>query len=278
MLLHGSNSVGGSLTSLFFHFMFSQSAFTAHSNSLFLYKFQTNHSLKATIQREWKKEKLLVKCIKEKKIHYLKLINFKNSQPPLLSINVINLQQRAERDTLFSRPDKMWHWPRAAARLSPGCPEGDALYHCETATRYKAAHPGWRDAARTAPPSARTADISPSLAHLTNTHTHTHRYATRDQSSSPASTHWDRIQSEVRVTGKEIERWKRRMKEEGNRKWMVCVRLTGLIHCQTLMGRLLQEITNVSSFILVRFSHWKYFPKHLTWTPISVTCNYAELQ
>lgn len=107
MLLHGSNSVGGSLTSLFFHFMFSQSAFTAHSNSLFLYKFQTNHSLKATIQREWKKRELISETYQKKKDTLLKTNTCENSQPPLLSINVINLQQRVERDTLFSWPDKM---------------------------------------------------------------------------------------------------------------------------------------------------------------------------
>lgn len=59
-----------------------------------------------------------------------------------------------------------WHWPLAAALLSPACPEGGALCHCGTAGRRTADRSGWPDAGRTSPPAARTAEISLSLGRL----------------------------------------------------------------------------------------------------------------
>lgn len=59
-----------------------------------------------------------------------------------------------------------WHWPLAAALLSPACPEGGALGHCETADRRTADRLGWPHAGRTSPPAARTAEIFRSPARL----------------------------------------------------------------------------------------------------------------
>lgn len=59
-----------------------------------------------------------------------------------------------------------WHWPLAAALLSPARPGGGALGHCETANQRTADRLGWPDAGRTSPPAARTAEIFLSLGRL----------------------------------------------------------------------------------------------------------------
>lgn len=108
---------------------------------------------------------------------------------------------------LFDNRVNVAHWPRAAALLSPGRPAGDALDRCETAARHTAGRPGWRDAGRTSPPSAHTAEISLRPDHL-RAWTHTHKDAQAGISpSSQTSYHWDRIQSEARTMREIVWVW-----------------------------------------------------------------------
>lgn len=87
--------------------------------------------------------------------------------------------------------------------------------------------------------------------------THTHGNASMDRSSPPTSNHWE---YKVRVGwrgGKlrgERSEWKRT--EIGNR-WCASVRvcLTGLIHCQGLIGRSSQKSTSHMLVVLYLWGH-----------------------